>query len=41
VQADQRQRILDAVADVSSLVGYQAMSIEAICVDAGVSRRTF
>src|SRR6202020_1571348 len=41
VQADQRQRILDAVADVSSLAGYQEMSIEAICVDAGVSRRTF
>jgi AcrR family transcriptional regulator len=41
VRADQRQRILDAVADVSSLAGYQAMSIEAICVDAGVSRRTF
>src|SRR6202020_543865 len=41
VQADQRQRILDAVADVSSLAGYQAMSIAGICVDAGVSRRTF
>src|SRR5579859_5589789 len=41
VVANQRERILDAVADVSSLAGYQAMSVEAICADSGVSRRTF
>jgi AcrR family transcriptional regulator len=36
-----RVRILDAVADVVSLVGYAAMSVEAIVGAAGVSRRTF
>jgi AcrR family transcriptional regulator len=41
VEANQRQRILDAVADVVSLVGYQAMSVEAVVGGAGVSRRTF
>jgi AcrR family transcriptional regulator len=41
VQDNQRQRILDAVADVVSLVGYQAMSVEAVISTAGVSRRTF
>jgi AcrR family transcriptional regulator len=41
VVANQRQRILDAVADVCSLVGYQAMSVEAICAASGISRRTF
>jgi AcrR family transcriptional regulator len=41
VQANQRQRILDAVADVVSLVGYQAMSVEDVVSTAGVSRRTF
>jgi AcrR family transcriptional regulator len=41
VEANQRQRILDSVADVVSLVGYQAMSVEAVVGGAGVSRRTF
>jgi AcrR family transcriptional regulator len=41
VEANQRQRILDAVADVTSLAGYQAMSVEDIVGAAGVSRRTF
>jgi AcrR family transcriptional regulator len=41
VEANQRQRILDAVADVSSLAGYAAMSVEDIISVAGVSRRTF
>lgn len=41
VEANQRQRILDAVADVASLAGYQAMSVEDIVGAAGVSRRTF
>lgn len=41
VEANQRERILDAVADVSSLAGYVAMSVEEIIVTAGVSRRTF
>jgi AcrR family transcriptional regulator len=41
VEANQRQRILDAVADVVSLAGYQGMSVEDIVGAAGVSRRTF
>ncbi len=41
VEANQRQRILDAVADVISLTGYQAMSVEDVVGTAGVSRRTF
>ena len=41
VAEHQRLRILDAVADVVSIVGYGAMSVEAIVVSAGVSRRTF
>ena len=41
VETNQRQRILDAVADVVSLVGYQAMSVEDVISTAGVSRRTF
>ena len=41
VEDNQRQRILDAVADVVSLVGYQAMSVEDVVTTAGVSRRTF
>ena len=41
VEENQRQRILDAVADVASLAGYQAMSVEDIVGAAGVSRRTF
>lgn len=41
VAENQRGRILDAVADVASLAGYQAMSVEDIVRAAGVSRRTF
>jgi AcrR family transcriptional regulator len=41
VVANQRERLLDAVADIASLAGYGAMSIEQICGTAGVSRRTF
>jgi AcrR family transcriptional regulator len=41
VEANQRERILDAVADVTSLVGYASMSVEDIIGAAGVSRRTF
>jgi AcrR family transcriptional regulator len=41
VEANQRQRILDAVADVASLAGYVTMSVEDIIATAGVSRRTF
>jgi AcrR family transcriptional regulator len=41
VVANQRDRILDAVAVVVSLAGYAAMSVEDIVVTAGVSRRTF
>jgi AcrR family transcriptional regulator len=41
IVSNQRERILDAVADVSSLAGYSAMSVEDIIVTAGVSRRTF
>jgi AcrR family transcriptional regulator len=41
VEANQRERILDAVADVVSLAGYQAMSVEDVVSAAGVSRRTF
>jgi AcrR family transcriptional regulator len=41
VEANQRQRILAAVADVTSLAGYAAMSVEDIIGTAGVSRRTF
>ena len=41
VEENQRQRILDAVADVVSLSGYQAMSVEDVVSTAGVSRRTF
>jgi AcrR family transcriptional regulator len=41
VKRNQRERILDAVADVISLAGYQAMSVEEIIGTAGVSRRTF
>ena len=41
VEANQRQRILDAVADATSLAGYQAMSVEHVVSAAGVSRRTF
>lgn len=41
VEANQRERILDAVVDVVSLAGYAAMSVEDIIATAGVSRRTF
>lgn len=41
VEANQRQRIVDAIADVVSLAGYGAMSVEEIIGTAGVSRRTF
>jgi len=41
VETNQRQRIIDAVADVVSLVGYQGMSVEDVISTAGVSRRTF
>jgi AcrR family transcriptional regulator len=41
VQTNQRERMLDAVADVVSFQGYAAMSVEDIVSAAGVSRRTF
>src|SRR5947208_17159935 len=41
VASNQRERILDAVADVVSFAGYTAMSVEDIIATAGVSRRTF
>jgi AcrR family transcriptional regulator len=41
VETNQRDRILQAVADVSTLAGYTAMSVEDIISVAGVSRRTF
>lgn len=41
VEENQRTRILDAVADVTSLAGYASMSVEDIIGTAGVSRRTF
>jgi AcrR family transcriptional regulator len=41
VASNQRERILDAVADVASLAGYGSMSVEGIIATAGVSRRTF
>jgi AcrR family transcriptional regulator len=41
VVGNQRQRILAAVADAVSAVGYAAMTVEDIIKAAGVSRRTF
>jgi AcrR family transcriptional regulator len=41
VETNQRERMLDAVADVVSFQGYAAMSVEEIVSAAGVSRRTF
>jgi AcrR family transcriptional regulator len=41
VVSNQRERILDAVADVASLSGYASMRVEDIIATAGVSRRTF
>lgn len=41
VAANQRERILAAVAQATSELGYADMSVEAIIARAGVSRRTF
>jgi AcrR family transcriptional regulator len=41
VAQNQRERILAAVADVTSAAGYVEMTVEGIIVTAGVSRRTF
>jgi AcrR family transcriptional regulator len=41
VAANQRERILSAVADAAAELGYAEMSVEAIIARAGVSRRTF
>jgi AcrR family transcriptional regulator len=41
VVANQRERILSAVADVTSVAGYREMTVEDVIVTAGVSRRTF
>lgn len=41
VAANQRERILSAVADAAAELSYAEMSVEAIIVRAGVSRRTF
>jgi len=41
VVTNQRERMLDAVADVVSLSGYADMRVEDIIATAGVSRRTF
>lgn len=41
VAANQRERILSAVAQATAELGYAEMSVEAIVVRAGVSRRTF
>jgi AcrR family transcriptional regulator len=41
VAQNQRDRILAAVADVTSVAGYGEMSVEDVIVTAGVSRRTF
>jgi AcrR family transcriptional regulator len=41
VAQNQRERILSAVADVTSVAGYGGMSVEDVIVAAGVSRRTF
>jgi AcrR family transcriptional regulator len=41
VAKNQRDRILSAVADVTSVAGYGPMSVEDVIVTAGVSRRTF
>jgi AcrR family transcriptional regulator len=38
---NQRERILSAVADVTSVAGYRDMTVEDVIVTAGVSRRTF
>jgi AcrR family transcriptional regulator len=41
VAADQRERILAAVAGAAAELGYAEMSVEAVIARAGVSRRTF
>jgi AcrR family transcriptional regulator len=41
VAANQRERILSAVAQATAELGYADMSVEAIIARAGVSRRTF
>jgi AcrR family transcriptional regulator len=41
VAQNQRERILAAVADVTSAASYAEMSVEDIIVTAGISRRTF
>ena len=41
VQANQRERILAAVAGAAAELGYPEMSVEAVIARAGVSRRTF
>src|SRR6202035_4090531 len=41
VAANQRERILSAVAQAAAELGYVEMSVEAITARAGVSRRTF
>jgi AcrR family transcriptional regulator len=41
VAANQRERILAAVTQAAAELGYAEMSVEAIIVRAGVSRRTF
>jgi len=41
VAANQRERILSAVAQATAELGYAEMSVETIVVRAGVSRRTF
>jgi AcrR family transcriptional regulator len=41
VAANQRERILEAVAGAAAELGYAEMSVEAVIARAGVSRRTF
>jgi AcrR family transcriptional regulator len=41
VVENQRERILAAVADVTSVAGYRDMTVADVIVTAGVSRRTF
>ena len=41
VVSNQRERILSAVAEVTRVTGYSAMTVEDIIARAGVSRRTF
>jgi AcrR family transcriptional regulator len=41
VLANQRSRIIEAVAEVGSTAGYSAMTVDDIAVAAGISRRSF